>query len=98
LGTPALLHLSQNGALELTHREELEAARRAYEAEAIARYCLRTLFVRQQLWRRFKEDGALVAFWSLDDSERRDLWGDPLDWELVASRFDSKRATMQLGS
>lgn len=76
--------------------KNLVLARRAYEIESMARHCLATLFLRQQLWPSFRNEPSLSAFWSLEEAERRDLWGDPLDWDTVSSTFDSERVSIQV--
>ena len=58
-----------------------------FEAEAMARHCLRTLFLRERLWPHFRDDESIRGFWQLPAPDRRELWGDPIDIEWVAERF-----------
>ncbi len=69
---------------------------RAYEAEAIARFCIHRLFSRSQLWEYFRDDAALEQFWVLDERPREALWGGPLDLGAALGLFDRRRASMQL--
>jgi hypothetical protein len=70
--------------------------RSAYEAEAIARHCLRQVLLTNALWSHFLSDEALAAFWSLPAGERRALWGEPLDLAKVSATFDPERMRWSL--
>ena len=80
------------------NQNNVALAERAYEAEVIARHCLRTLFSRARLWPHFKDDDTLGSFWAGDETERRSLWGPALDWAGAISRFDRNRAAMVMSS
>lgn len=76
--------------------KQLLLLRRAYEAEAIARYCIHRLFSRSQLWPYFRDDAELKRFWTLDDNDKQTLWGDPLDFGSVSQRYDNRWASIKL--
>lgn len=74
----------------------LRLAELSYEAEAIARYCLRRLLTTPALWPSFTDDAALAAFWSMQAAERRLLWGTPMEVATEFSRFDEANARIRL--
>jgi len=83
------LHSSIRDINGSTDREKwLTLFERAYEAGAIARYCIRTFLLNPGLWKHFEDDNALNLFWSLPDKDRRKLWGDPLDIQAITKQFD----------
>lgn len=57
----------------------------------MARYCVRTLLARQDLWPTFENDTALAAFWALQPEERKAKWGQPLDLSAVSASFKAER-------
>ena len=61
---------------------------RAYEAEALARYCVKRLLLSPDLRPHFADDKTLAAFWALPKEERARLWGFPLDMNLTSSGFN----------
>ncbi len=60
---------------------------RAYQAEALARYCVKRLLLTPDLWPHIRDDKALAAFWALSSEERMRHWGPPLNMDLVSSEF-----------
>ncbi|MBE3143607.1 MAG: hypothetical protein IMZ61_06750 [Planctomycetes bacterium] len=57
-------------------------------AEAIARHCLQRFLNRRQLLPHFENDSNIESFWKLPSTERRQLWGDPVDVASVRKSFD----------
>lgn len=47
--------------------------RRAYEVEALAKYCVKRLLLSETLWPHFQDDASLTAFWNLPASVRSGL-------------------------
>jgi hypothetical protein len=74
---------------ESERRRRILLLQRATEAEAIARYCLSTLLIRRELWEYFENDNQISAFWKLNEGRRRELWGEPLDIDLLWNNFDA---------
>jgi len=75
-----------------TWRERtVELYRCAAQAEALAQYCVERLFTRKELRDHFRSDKALRAFWSLEASEQRDIWGEPMDFDAVLNGFDERK-------
>jgi hypothetical protein len=68
----------------------LALLQRAVQIEAVARYCLRTFLLNQQLWPLFQDDTAAAAFWDLPEPDRRSLWGAALDFPAVVQTFESR--------
>lgn len=50
----------------------------AWQAEVVARYCLRRVFTRKELWPHFSNTDTIETFWTLGERQR-DIWGDALD-------------------
>jgi len=61
---------------------------KAYEAEAIAQYCIERFLNCEDLWPHFQDDLALQQFWQLSLSDRETLWGDKLNIERVSKAFE----------
>lgn len=73
----------------LSIREGLiRGCRRAFQAESLARYCFTRIVERPELWDHFGSKERLDAFWKLDEAERVELWGPPMDLSLALSSFD----------
>ena len=64
---------------------------RAVQAEAIARYCIRRFLESEVVRRQFVDDAAISRFWSVDDDERREIWGAPLDLNAEMTCFKPDR-------
>ena len=63
-------------------------ARRAVQAEFLARSCLIRFFTRNELWRFYEDNQTIEVFWTrMSDSERRAAWGPPLDLSLATQGF-----------
>lgn len=61
--------------------------RRALGLEALARHCLGRVLGDDDLRSWFETDERIEEFWALEEDERRDLWGEPLDVETVEDSF-----------
>ncbi|NOT34436.1 MAG: hypothetical protein HOP12_09730 [Candidatus Eisenbacteria bacterium] len=89
----AVEHLNdQLESVAMSVREEAirRVLRFAFEAQALARYCLHRIFADATLREHFRDEESLGRFWSLEERERRALWGSPLDLALVRSEFDAE--------
>lgn len=74
---------------EPERRRRILLLQKSTEAEAIARYCISTLLMRKELWEYFENDNQISAFWKLDERRCRELWGEPLDIDLLWRDFDA---------
>lgn len=62
---------------------------RAFEAEAIARYCISRFVSKPDLWPYFQNDDTLREFWQLEPKVRGQLWGEPMAMQAISSQFES---------
>ena len=87
----AVEHLHENKYLEGFNREvRLDLL----EKEAIIEHMARTLIGRivenPALWRHFANTTSLGAFWSLPDTERKKIWGEPIDPMAALAGYEPK--------
>ncbi len=69
-------------------RESLERAYRlAHQAESLARYCVSRFVDTPRLWPYWDNDDTVDEFWSLQEQERRRLWGAPFDLDAAVASF-----------
>jgi hypothetical protein len=65
--------------------------RDAVVAEGLARAILRRFAFQEQLWPSFVDDSVALAFWKdYSASDRRDVWGDPLDVSKLENNFQGR--------
>jgi len=57
---------------------------RSTQTEALARYCIQRLLENPTLRTHFETDGAIRQFWTINQDERRRLWGNPLDINAIS--------------
>ena len=66
---------------------------RTYQAEEIARHCISSIYLREQLWPEFEDDASTEHFWKTKWADERNecqrLWGPPISLKDVATRFES---------
>jgi len=85
------LHVSHDSVPGGSLRDRLvRVMRMAWEVECLARDCLRRVLSDPELRDWFATDDRLGAFWELDEAERRELWGDPMDIEAAEAAFDER--------
>jgi hypothetical protein len=66
----------------------LHGIRRAFEAELIAGRTLLRILSNPPLLEHFRTPDLIKDFWALPDRKRRELWGQPIDYQAIAnSRF-----------
>jgi hypothetical protein len=66
----------------------LHGTRRAFEAELIAGRTLLRILGNPSLLQCFRTPDLINGFWGLPDGKRRELWGQPVDYETIeSSRF-----------
>lgn len=58
---------------------ETIAAIRTRQMEALARECYRRILTNDAIREHFKTEDTLSAFWTLDEGQRRGIWGQPID-------------------
>jgi hypothetical protein len=61
---------------------------RTIEAEAVARYLLRTYLLNPNLWPHFQERAAIEAFWSLPRRRMHALWPARLLFSSISNEVD----------
>jgi hypothetical protein len=66
----------------------IELYRKSFEAEALARYCIRRLHRSPDIQQYFETDDALASFWKKELDERCMIWGDKIDIEKITASFD----------
>ena len=84
-------HLHENKHLEVFDRNaRLDLVKKLEMMEYIARSALVRILLDSNLWPHFANTTALQAFWALDESERRKLWGDFIDPNDALADFDPR--------
>jgi len=79
-----------------TTEQDLALSELSYQAEAIARSCLRRLLLSPALWSHFRDDSALAKFWEAPVEDRQALWGNPEDATALFAPFQIRTAKIQL--
>jgi hypothetical protein len=64
---------------------ERYASLRAYQAELLAGQVYTRLLSNQVFLKQFGTDENIESFWTLQDHERKVLWGDPVDLEALGT-------------
>jgi hypothetical protein len=92
-------HLHENRYLEVYERNaRLDLVKKLEMMEYIARKALVRILLDSNLWPHFANTAALQAFWALEESERRKLWGDIIDPSDALADFDPRHISdHQLG-
>lgn len=87
----AVEHLHENRYLEVFERNaRLDLVKKLEMMEYIARSALVRILLDSNLWPHFANTAALQAFWVLEESRRRKLWGDVIDPNDALSDFDPR--------
>jgi hypothetical protein len=87
----AVEHLHENRYLEVFDRTiRLDLLKKEAMVEHVARAALARILVDDTLWGHFANTPALAKFWALTPSERRGIWGDPIDPLDAIADFDPK--------
>lgn len=82
-------HLHENRYLEVFDRTiRLELLEYEIVIEYIARTALARIVSQAALWRHFGNTAALKRFWALESTERRKIWGSPIDPLAPLEDFD----------
>jgi len=85
----AVEHLHENRYLEGFDREiRLDLLKKEAVAEHIARTALARIAGDSNLWPHFANTPALGTFWALPDTDRRRIWGDPINPLDALADFD----------
>ncbi|MCF1473141.1 hypothetical protein FS763_14455 [Agrobacterium vitis] len=89
-------HLHENLHLEIFDRDvRIEIARKEAVSEFIARTCLLQILESPDLCLHFGNVEALRAFWQIEQSERREIWGPPVDPYSVLKGFSFEHVSDQ---
>ncbi len=73
---------------ELAPHEKWERLfKRTFQAEFIAKHCMRRLLSDEKLWPHFLNDESLNKFWELDQKQQQDIWGNQIDIESEMKNF-----------
>ena len=67
--------------------------KKAYEAEAISRYCISRLLINKNLWPFFEDDQSLSDFWNKDISSKKNIWGETFKIEQISRSFNEELIT-----
>lgn len=92
----AVEHLNDMSKVIKSHdlrTKRLTITRRAYEAEAIARYCVSRILSDLNFWSFYENDETIKRFWGLPDDERRSVWGALLDVDEMIESFKEAEIT-----
>ena len=82
----AVEHLHENRYLEGFDRKvRLDLLKKEAIVEHIARTSISRIIENSALWPHFANTTSLGAFWSLPDTERKKIWGEPID-PMAATR------------
>jgi len=92
-------HLHENRHLEVFDRAvRLELVKKLEMMEYIVRSALVRILLEPKLWPHFGNTPALQAFWALEKTEQRKLWGDIIDPNDALADFDPHHVSdAQLG-
>jgi hypothetical protein len=83
--------LHENRYLEIFNREvRLDLIKKEAIVEHIARTSISRIIGSPSLWPHFANTTSLGEFWSLQDSERKKIWGDPIDPIAALADYDPK--------
>ena len=63
------------------------ATKRTIEAEALARYCIKSFLLNSNIWEHFEDDSAIEKFWKLPFHQRQKLWGHPFDLKEFSNQM-----------
>jgi len=69
------------------------AFKKAYEVEAISRYCISRLLINRSLWPFFEHDQSLSEFWKKDINSRKSIWGETFDIGQISQSFNKELIT-----
>jgi hypothetical protein len=84
-------HLHENKHLETFDRTaRLDLVKKLEMMEFIAGSALVRIVLTPQLWPHFANTTALQKFWALEATQRRALWGDPIDPADALADFDQR--------
>lgn len=87
----AVEHLHENQYLETFDREiRLDLLKKEAIAEYIARIALAQILSDRNLWIYFANTTGLAKFWALPDTERRRIWGPPINPLNAIAEFDPR--------
>jgi hypothetical protein len=87
----AVEHLHENRYLEGFDRAtRLDLLKKEAMVEHVARTALARILGDDTLWGHFANTPALAKFWALTPTERRGIWGDPIDPLDAIADFDPK--------
>jgi hypothetical protein len=64
--------------------------KKAYEIEAVSRYCISRLLFNKKIWPFFEDDESLSNFWKKDINSRKSIWGATLDIEKISQSFNEE--------
>jgi hypothetical protein len=88
----AVEHLHENRYLESYDRGiRLDILKKEAILEWVARSALARIVGNDKLWPHFANTAALGMFWKLDQTERRRIWGDPIDPLHAIAAFDPQQ-------
>jgi hypothetical protein len=87
----AVEHLHENKYLEGFNREaRLDLLKKKTIVEHVARTSINRIIENPALWSHFANTTSLDAFWSLPDTERKRIWGEPIDPMAGLTGYDPK--------
>jgi hypothetical protein len=87
----AVEHLHENRYLECFNREvRLDILKKEAIVEHIARTSINRIVENPALWPHFANTTSLAAFWSLTQTEREKIWGEPIDPMAPLADYEPK--------
>jgi hypothetical protein len=87
----AVEHLHENRYLEGFNREiRLDLLKKEAIVQHIARTSISRIIENPALWPHFANTTSLGAFWSLTETERNKIWGEPIDPMAALADYDPK--------
>ena len=87
----AVEHLHENKYLEPFNREvRLDLLKKVAIVEDIVRMSISRIIENPALWPHFANSTSRGAFWSLPDTEKRKLWGEPIDPFAALAGYDPR--------
>ena len=87
----AVEHLHENRYLEGFNREmRLDLLKKEAIVEYIARTSISRIIENPALWAHFANTTSLGTFWSLPDTERKKIWGEPIDPMAALADYEPK--------
>ncbi len=86
-----IIHMGDPKSIFVGYEEKerrLSVLEYAAVVEDLSRSILKHFLLHESIWPHFVDDNSIQAFWQLNESEQRKIWGDELDYNTTKTCFD----------